>query len=143
MATRPAHPTFEDAERRVIEVVRALALEVGGTRAERAVTPRASLDGEVGLGSLEKVELLVRLEAAFGVPFDDRFLSLDTPRDLAALIADAPQQDEPAASAEEPERVGAASPAAPARTIHESLWNRAEREGDRPHVWLREDGAGG
>jgi 1-acyl-sn-glycerol-3-phosphate acyltransferase len=144
MATRTAHPTFEDAERRVIEVVRALALEVGGTRAERAVAPRASLDGEVGLGSLEKVELLVRLEAAFGVPFDDRFLALDTPRDLAALIANAapveaaPAGPVPSAAA----TVSAATPASPARTIHESLWNRAEREGDRPHAWLREDGGG-
>ena len=145
MATNPAAPSFAEAERRVIEVVRALAREVGGPRAERAVAPRASLDGDVGLGSLEKVELLSRLEAAFGQPFDDRYVALDTPRDFAALIAGGAP---PEAAVEIDARTDAAGPREgpgpatapePARTIHESLWNRAEREPDRTHVWLRAD----
>src|SRR5688500_16335960 len=95
--------TIEAVEEQVLEVIRTLAQEVGGGRAARAVAPRASLDKDIGLGSLEKVELLVRLEAAFGRPFDDRYLALDTPREFAGLMvnggamADAADASGPAA----------------------------------------------
>jgi hypothetical protein len=39
---------------RVVEIVRALALETGGPRAAQAATPEASLERDVGLGSLER-----------------------------------------------------------------------------------------
>src|SRR6187549_3851998 len=90
MATEAVPRTVEGAEERVLAVVRALAQEVGGGRAARAVAPGASLDREIGLGSLEKVELIARLEAAFGRTFDDRYLALDTPREFARLLVDAP-----------------------------------------------------
>jgi 1-acyl-sn-glycerol-3-phosphate acyltransferase len=141
MAAGTADPSFAEAERRVIEVVRALALEVGGARAERAVAPRASLDGDVGLGSLEKVELLSRLEVAFGRRLDDRYVCLDTPRDFAALIAGgaAPEAGPEAAAEPAAERLGPATPAPPSRTIQEALWARADREPARTHVWMRAD----
>ncbi len=52
----------------------------------RAVAADSSLEREVGLGSLERVELLVRLEKAFGRPLDDRFLQLDSPTALARAL---------------------------------------------------------
>ena len=57
---------------RVVVIVRELALEVGGDRAARATAPLASLERDLGLGSLERVELLTRLEAAFGSPLAGR-----------------------------------------------------------------------
>src|SRR5688572_25631988 len=51
---------------KVLDIVRALAGEVGGPRAARAASPDASLERDLGLGSLERVELLLRLETAFG-----------------------------------------------------------------------------
>jgi len=127
-----------DALPRVLELVSALAAELHGSRAAAAVAPGASLERELGLGSLERVELLSRLEGAFGRRLDDRFLSLDTPQELcAALLAAGPL--EASAAQVTPERVGAAVRVAAAPTIHETLWRRAEAEPDRLHCWVRED----
>ena len=62
--------------------------EPGGGRAPRApdrARPRSS--ATLGLGSLERVELLLRLETAFGRTLDERRLQLDTPGELAARAA--------------------------------------------------------
>ena len=76
-------------EERVLEIVRELALELGSSRAVRAVSPVASLERDIGLGSLERVELLVRLEAAFGRALGERFLSLDTAAGIARAVEEA------------------------------------------------------
>ncbi len=140
MATEATPQTFEAAEEQVLDVIRKLAEEVGGGRAARAVAPTASLDRDIGLGSLEKVELLVRLESAFGRTFDDRYLALDTPREFAQLLVNggsAPDAATAAPAAVTP--LAPATPAAPVSTIHESLWSRAAEDPLRPHVYLRED----
>lgn len=49
--------TSESQLERVLAVLRELALELGGPRALRAVSPTASLEREVGLGSLERHSL--------------------------------------------------------------------------------------
>ncbi|HEX9189298.1 MAG TPA: AMP-binding protein, partial [Vicinamibacteria bacterium] len=130
-----------DAVERVLDVVRMLARETGGPRAERAVSPAASLEREVGLGSLERVELLARLERSFGRALDDRCLSLDTAQDLARAVVEAvpgeplrlPARQEPAGAASEiGDGVG---------TLHESLWRHAALDGRRVHVFLRGDAA--
>jgi len=82
-----------DAGARVLRVVTDLCREVrGGARA-----PRAELDGNLerdfGLDSLERAELLLRLERAFGVRLPARTLvTAETPRDLlrAVLAGTAP-----------------------------------------------------
>src|SRR5262245_1689732 len=73
----------------VLDVVRALAAEAVGERAARAVQPEASLDRDVGLGSLERVELILRLEEAFGRRLPESCLSLDTPRALSQAVLEA------------------------------------------------------
>jgi 1-acyl-sn-glycerol-3-phosphate acyltransferase len=95
----------------------------------------------VGLGSLERVELLLRLEAAFGRRLGDAVLQVDTVRGLARLLADAPDAEIAAAPVRggRATPLGAAAAIAPAATVHEVLWRRAEAEPDRPHVYLRED----
>src|SRR5687767_4257951 len=133
MATEATPRTLEAAEEQVLEVIRKLAAEVGGGRAARAVAPRASLDRDVGLGSLEKVELLLRLEAAFGQTFDDRYLALDTPREFARLLVEGQSVSEPAPAA--PAGAAPLEPATPAAhvtTIHGSLWSRADENPLRP-----------
>ncbi|HEU5174325.1 MAG TPA: AMP-binding protein, partial [Gemmatimonadaceae bacterium] len=128
-------------EARVLDVVRDLALEVAGARAASAVTPDASLERDVGLGSLERVELMVRLERALGREVGDEILVLDTAREIAAAVAAAPVV-----------RIGPpAPPAAPqpvtalqlehVTTLAEALRLRAEAEPDRVHVHLHEDPA--
>ena len=53
-------------QERLLDVVRALVSELGHQSALALVSPAAHLDRELGLGSLERVELLLRLEKAFG-----------------------------------------------------------------------------
>jgi len=85
-AARAPGPRSVAVLERVLDVVRALARETGGPRAERSVSPGASLEREVGLGSLERVELVARLERAFGGALDDRYLGLDTAASLARAL---------------------------------------------------------
>jgi 1-acyl-sn-glycerol-3-phosphate acyltransferase len=125
-------------QERVLEIVRALAAEVGGGRAARAAGADASLERDLGLGSLERVELLLRLEAAFGRPLGDRALQIDTPAGLArALADDAPESPASATAVSDRLAAAIALPAPP--TVHHALWARAQAEPARPHVYLRED----
>ncbi|HEU5260428.1 MAG TPA: AMP-binding protein [Gemmatimonadales bacterium] len=130
--------TGESPLERVLEVLRELALELGGPRALRAVSPTASLEREVGLGSLERVEFLLRLEAAFGRELPDRFLLLDTAREITQAIIES--------GTAAPLRAALPAAALPAAsqaptdiaTVDEALWRRALADCDRPHVYLYE-----
>jgi fatty-acyl-CoA synthase len=127
-------------EERVLDVVRELAREVGGNRAASAVTPAASLERDVGLGSLERVELLTRLEASFGRELTDRLLMLDTPREIAHAL-----HETTAASTISRERESPVEPAAAAQlddvvTLAEALRRRAAADPGRVHAILEGDG---
>ncbi len=77
----------EDQER-LLAIVRALVSELGHQSALTLVGPAAHLDRELGLGSLERVELLVRLEKAFGAHLDERVLAeAETVQDLIDALA--------------------------------------------------------
>ncbi|HUG53000.1 MAG TPA: AMP-binding protein [Vicinamibacteria bacterium] len=138
-----------EVEVRVLEVVRLLAEELGGARAARAVAPGASLERDVGLGSLERVELLLRLETTFRRTLDDRILHADTPRELARVILEGGSAEAPAAierasalvpaAASAPGAKAPLAAAAAAATVHDSLWRRAQSEPGRAHVLLRHD----
>ncbi len=138
-----AAATPEAYEQRVLDVIRALALEVRGPRALQAVTPTASLEREIGFGSLERVELLARLELALGRDFEDRFLLMDSAREIAVAALEAASRT----GARIPPHV-VAPHAAPAgaldldalTTVVEALWLRAATDPTRVHVHLEEAG---
>jgi 1-acyl-sn-glycerol-3-phosphate acyltransferase len=133
------HAELAAVEQRVLDVVRQLAEEVGGPRARRAAAAGASLERDVGLGSLERVELQLRLESAFGRRLGDAVLRLDTPAALARALVEAGAQA-PERPAPEAVAVPAAAPAPEsAATLQEALWRRAQSEPARPHVFLREE----
>src|SRR5262245_17586558 len=136
-AVETPRASLEEVLARVLDVVREIARESGGSRALRAVAPDSSLEREVGLGSLERVELLVRLERAFDRPLDDRFLQLDSARAVAqALLEEGARRP-----LRLPERRAEleAGRVVTARTVHESLFHHALAEPDRPTVYLREE----
>src|SRR5919201_1635807 len=81
--TGPSFDALEECQSRVLRVTRDLALELGGPRALRAVSPTASLERDIGLGSLDRVELLLRLESAFDRELGDRFLLMDSVAEIA------------------------------------------------------------
>ena len=59
-------------QERLLDIVRTLVCELGRQSALASVGPAAHLDRELGLGSLERVELLLRLEKTFGARLDEQ-----------------------------------------------------------------------
>jgi 1-acyl-sn-glycerol-3-phosphate acyltransferase len=129
-------------ERDVLETVTDLVRELGTTPPGGTVTLDHALDRDLGIGSLERVELLSRLEKAFGIGFPDAVMGeADTARDLVAAVL----AGQPVIAEAPPERgpvlVPAAAPPVSARTLTEVLRWHAEASPERPHVFLRtEDG---
>ena len=136
-----AAPLPDDVVVRVLDVVRQLARETGGARAERAVAASASLEREVGLGSLERVELVARLERAFGRALDDGCLAVDTPAGLARAILESPASEPLQLPAPQQPAGAARAVSGEVLTLGASLFRRAELEPERVHVYLRGDSA--
>ena len=130
-----------DVERRVLQALRELLNELGGGRALAAVELDASIEKDLGLGSLERVELLSRLESGFGVELPESALAeAETPADLvqSVLSVEAPIAR---ARAEAPTPVPASpSFSVEAETLLEVLRLRAEAEPQRAHIHLQSEG---
>jgi 1-acyl-sn-glycerol-3-phosphate acyltransferase len=126
----------------VLVEARALALETGGDRASRSVNEAASLERDVGLGSLEKVELITRIERRAGRSLPDTVLQAETCAEIAAALSGA---DPPSAAQTSPriaEAMGgliATGPGRLAPTVDRALAARAEEAPDRVTVFLTED----
>jgi 1-acyl-sn-glycerol-3-phosphate acyltransferase len=120
-------------------IVSGLVSELGSVPGRR-VAPGDSLDRALGLGSLERVELLLRIEHAFGVRLaDDVMVTADTIADLAtAVVAGSPKIPEPLPLPVPIMGEGVAVPRA-ARSLVEALAWQVERNPDRTHLLLRED----
>src|SRR5690349_13459993 len=86
---RSAPSVSDPIEVQVLEVFRELLTELGSHRAAQTVSLDSSLDRELSLGSLERVELLVRFESRFNARLRDELAQeADTPADwLRALRA--------------------------------------------------------
>lgn len=140
----------EPVESRVLEKVRRLLEDLGGSRALQSVRPDASLDRELGLGSLERVELVSRLELEFSVELTESVLAeAKTPADLTNALVNA------LLTADTPIRAGARSghthlanpahtaarlpPPTEAETLIEVLRARASAEPHRPHIYLQNE----
>ncbi len=131
-------------EEQTVAIVRELLRELGSHQAAEKVSAEASFDRDLGLGSLERVELLVRCEAKFGVRLPDEIAQQgETVADWVRAIADGGA----AAAARTryrilpPDREAPPEPAA-ARTLVEVLRRHAEIEPNRIHVHLPEEETG-
>jgi acyl carrier protein len=138
-----------DAEQRLIEIIGAMLAELrGGPPPPVALDEK--LERDLGIDSLARVELMMRIERAFGVRLpEERVTEAETARDLldavaAAAPAGAPQEkprDKTLAPdsgpvGEPPEPVGEPREA---RTLIEALDWHATRHPERAHVLLEED----
>jgi fatty-acyl-CoA synthase len=141
MDTAPARPAGYDAvEHQVLTIVEELVAELGGVAFRGPVTPESLLDRDLSIGSLERVELLVRLEEAFGVLLPDTVMAeAENPRDLAeAIRVAAPTKPEVVRETHPPISPGVAAPS-DARTLVEVLRWHAETHPERTHIFLRQD----
>ena len=154
MATTTAQIDRSAARERVLEIVRGLLQELGSFGALPMLNAGAHLDRELGLGSLERVELLSRLEAEFGVVLPDRVAAeANTPEDLARAILDAPHtgsSEEASPSAlrasavtQKLHRDAAQTGAFAAQTLLDVLRFRAAHDTERAHLLISEDGDDG
>src|ERR1700693_1101132 len=96
-----------------LHVLRQLLVELGGQRGLAELTARgtaAHLERELGLGSLERVELMLRLGDACGVRLPDRVVAeADTVEDLVeAVLREEPGTATPGASVRSASGTGAA-----------------------------------
>ena len=82
-----SHSSPASIEQQVLDLFRAMLTELGSDRAARTVTLHSSLDRDLGLGSLERVELLVRCEARFKTRLPDEISQeADTPGDWVGAL---------------------------------------------------------
>jgi len=131
-------------EEQTLEVVRELLRELGSTRAAEIVTLESRFDRDLGLGSLERVELLVRCEMRFGVQLPDEIAQQgETPGEWVRAIVRGGE----AAQVQTRYRIvppAREAPPAPesARTLVEALRRHSEIEPDRVHIHLPEDERG-
>jgi len=138
---------------RVLEVIRSLLEELGSRGALPMLSTASQLDRDLGLGSLERVELLARLETAFGVRLPDQVVAeANTPEDLAKALLTAPgaeTQDDEAASAlrasittQKLHREATDAGVFSAETLLDVLRYRAMHDAERTHLLITEETEG-
>jgi len=127
-------------ESRILGLVGDLVGELRGTQARAAVALDDRLEQDLGISSLERVELLLRLERAFGVRLPDEVMAgARTTADLVRAVTTA----QPAVAREPPAVHLLPKPGTPApqavRTLTEVLRWHAAAAPDRVHIHLRDE----
>lgn len=147
--TTPAASAGASADMaRVLDVVRSVVVDVSDGRGLGLLTPDVSFERELGLGSLERVELAARVGDAFGVQLsEEAFGTVDTPRQLLVQV-DARRTREGVNGSTPSEEVDRArvlptDPPAPqpleATTLVEVLEHHVRLQPDRVHIVLEDD----
>jgi 1-acyl-sn-glycerol-3-phosphate acyltransferase len=140
LQTAPAQDRVP-VESRILGLVEAFVAELGTTPVRGRVVLDDVLDRDLGLGSLERVELLARLEAAFGVRFPDSVLGdAESVRDVVTAVLAGGVTASAAASPPAAAAVGGGLPAPrSAETLLDVLRWHAEGDPGRTHLVLRLD----
>lgn len=136
---------------RVMDVVRGLLEELGSHGALETLSPSSNLDRDLGLGSLERVELLTRLETAFAVHLPDTLAAeANTLEQLIEAIQNAPgaiggEQEEVSALraalvAQRLQKEVGDSIAQRAETLIEVIRYRGVHDASRTHLIISQDG---
>jgi fatty-acyl-CoA synthase len=138
------HVESESVEGQTLAVVRELLVELGSLRAAENLSMDSLLDRDLGLGSLERVELLVRLEARFKTRLPEEIAQeSETPADWARAIFNGAKSS----SSRKRYRILQPTREAPpvpksAKSWPEVLRRQAQLEPDRVQVHLLEEDSG-
>ena len=127
----------------LLDVVAAVAREAR-PHMEPRVALDASLEKDLGLDSLARVELVLRLEKVFQTSLPERALATaETPRDLLRFVLSGAGQPAHAAGAASarPAQGGGVPPPVHAPTLTEALLYHVAHQPDRLTVYLYEEGA--
>jgi acyl carrier protein len=130
----------------ILSHVRELALELHPRRKHSLrITLDSALDRDLGFDSLSRVELLLRLERAFGISLPEQLLaSAETPRDLWRALLSAGDAGRQGPSSAQIMRAAALEELEgtphTARTLPEMLDWHVLSHPQRPHVYLYGDG---
>jgi acyl carrier protein len=150
VATASAQLDRPAVRKRVLDVLRALLAELGSEGALPMLASSSHFDRELGLGSLERVELLARLEAEFAIRLPDRIAAeINTPEELTEAVLTAAGKDAQLDEAPSALRASVTTNrlhrAAPGedilatQTLIEVLRYRALHDADRTHLHIAED----
>src|SRR5215467_204545 len=148
MTTRTKDTKVATIQDQVLETVRELLTELGSHRSAQNVTLLSSFERDLGLGSLERVELLLRCEARFHARLPDEVAQrADTPGEWVQALLEGARRDA-AGVAEKRYRIRQpvrGAPPAPrsATTWVEVVRRHADLEPDRVQIHLLEDDAAG
>ena len=141
MATPAAKLDQQSSE--MLTIVRELLRELGSHQAAQNVTIDSSFDRDLGLGSLERVELLVRAEKRFNCRLPDEIAQrAETPAEWIEALANGGQvQTKSARFPIEPSR-DAPPPPTECKTFVDVLRTQAGTEPDRIQIHLLEGDSG-
>ena len=150
MATPATQLDAAEVRERVLEVIRSLLEELGSHGALPMLSGTSQLDSDLGLGSLERVELLARLERAFGVRLPDSVIAeANTPEDLANAVRATPDVETLEVGAVSALRAAVATEKLrgeardrgvfSCETLLEVLRYRAAHDAERAHLLITED----
>src|SRR5258707_11912648 len=150
LATISPQLDLPDVRERVLDVLRGLLEELGSHGAVVELSIDSNLDRDLGLGSLERVELLTRLESAFDVRLPDTLAAeANTPEELTAAIVEAPGapvvEEEglsglrASVATQELARKAADSIVEKAETLLDVIRHRGVHDAQRAHLLITED----
>jgi acyl carrier protein len=127
-------------EERLLQIVAGLAAELR-PQAKPVVTLDTRLEQDLGLDSLSRMELLLRIERAFGVSLPEQALvSAETPQDLLLFLRHAAPALAPRAHERRPLTQGASASPAQAQTLLDVLdWHLSAHPG-KLHIHLYGEG---
>jgi len=133
-------PDAPERQAVLLQLIEELGAELRLHRRAGSVTLDSTLDGDLGLDSLSRVELLSRIERRFEVGLPERaFAEAETPRDLLRLLERASPTGPPTSPA--PSTPLESTEGLPSRALSlvEVLAWHVERHPDRPHIHFYND----
>ncbi|KTD43378.1 AMP-binding protein [Legionella quateirensis] len=128
-------------EEQVLSIVREFMTDLDAERGRQAVTLAASLDRDIGIDSLGKVELFRRIEKAFSLQLPERALvDIESLNDLTQVIIECCHTVSKHKVKHFTARLGITDiDLTSAKTLIEVLTAYATKEAQRPHLFLQHE----
>jgi acyl carrier protein len=130
----------------LLQVVRSLLEEIQAGSAPQIINLDSSLEKDLGLDSLARVELLARIERHFGLALPERvFAEAETPRDLLRELAKASTHKAPIKPViiSPPESTSEIILPVQAQTLVDVLDWHVQAHSQRPHIQFHTDNSDG